>query len=234
MDLPAAGMMTARADADMLIVMPRPLPVFLLAVLLVSGPMACAPGGGPLRQDDPWANMKANMIFDRAEQYYARGDYANALVSYRAYLDDYQGLHRANDAAFRVAQSLEAMGERMEAGDVYRSVALVYNRSELSAPAFLRTGELYELEGFWTDAHWAYSRGAEYLNTEAGRTALARRDDLASRIAAQRAALEAARRPTAQNPQIAPSDTRALNAPNQPRRAWPPRGKSLWDIILGK
>lgn len=211
---------------------PRLVPALVLAFYVTLS--ACAPGGGPLRHDDPWANMRANMIFDRGEQYYARGEFSPALVAYREYLDDYQGLHRANDAAFRVAQSLEALGERMEAADVYRAVGLVYTRSELAAPAFLRCGELYELEGFWTDALWAYGRAAEYLNTDPGRSAIARRDDLARRIADQRAALEAARRSSAQAPQPSPSDTRTLNAPNQPRRNWPPRGKTLWDIILGR
>lgn len=204
------------------------------AVVFLALLAACAPGGGPVRKDDPWANLRANMIFDRGEQYYARADYPNAAATYREFLDDYPELHRANDAAFRIAQSLEAMGERMEAADVYRSVALVYTRSELAAPAFLRAGEIYEVEGFWADAHWAYGRAAEYLNTEPGRTGLARRDDLAARIAAQRAALEAARQPSAQSPQVAPSDTRPVTAVNQPRRSFPPRGKSLWDIILGK
>lgn len=195
---------------------------------------ACAPGGGPARKDDPWANLRANMLFDRGEQYYARADYPNAIAAYRAFLDDYPELHRANDAAFRIAQSLEAMGERMEAADVYRSVALVYTRSELAAPAFLRAGEIYEIEGFWADAHWAYGRAAEYLNTESGRIGLARRDDLAARIAAQRAALAAARPSSVQSPQVSPTDTRPVAAVNQPRRSFPPRGKSLWDIILGK
>lgn len=195
---------------------------------------ACAPISQPARSDDPWANLKANALFDRGEQFYGMNNFSAALVDYRHYLDEYPDLHRANDASFRVAQCLEAMGERVESADVYRAVGLTYNRSEIAAPAFLRSGELYELEGFWQDALWDYGKGAEYLNTEAGRTASARGAELSARVAAQRAELEASRFPPRSASQVAPSDTWPSNAPNQPRRHWPPRGKTLWDIILGK
>jgi tetratricopeptide (TPR) repeat protein len=93
----------------------------LFIVTLAIALAACRSAGDPVRRDDPWGNLKANRQFELAEEYYTVGRYENAIVEYRTYLDLYGLNHRANDAAFRIAQSLEALGERIEAASVYRS-----------------------------------------------------------------------------------------------------------------
>ena len=153
--------------------------VFLLLVLA-----ACGPSREPLRKDDHWLNLRANALHGRAEEYYNSGRYAQAMVDYRSYLDQYIDLYRANDAAFRIAQCLEGLGERMEAADAYRATGLLFSRSGLAPSAHLRAGELFELEGWLREAKFDYEKAVEYQATGPGRLALGRLEELRKRIAA--------------------------------------------------
>lgn len=194
-------------------------------VILALALVGCAPSGGPVRSDDPWTNLEAIALFDRAEQYYARQQYPQAINDYRKFLDLYMEYHRGDDASFRIAQSLEAMGERMEATNVYRAVAFIYNKSSIAPAAFLRAGELHELEGFLLDAEFDYGKAARYRETEPGKIAAGRlkalRDRIAQADAERMAASEEERR---QKKEL---------RDKTPRRAWPPTGRSLVEVIRG-
>jgi tetratricopeptide (TPR) repeat protein len=153
------------------------------ALLLLLALAACAPSREPLRKDDPWLNLRANALYERAEEYYNSGRYAQAMVDYRSYLDQYIDLYRANDSAFRIAQCLEGLGERMEAADAYRATGIVFSRSGLAPSAHLRAGELFELEGWLREAKFDYEKAVEYHATEPGRLALGRLEEVRQRIA---------------------------------------------------
>jgi tetratricopeptide (TPR) repeat protein len=203
---------------------PAALLALLASLAIMSG--ACRTTGDPVRRDDPWGNLRANRLFELAEEYYAAGRYANAVVEYRSYLDLYGLNHRANDAAYRIAQSLEALGERTEAASIYRSTGMLYPQSELAPPAHLRAGELFELEGWLRDAEFDYKRAAGYSETEAGKTAAERLAALKERLAAAEAERSAARR---SGQPLPPSSSDALLY-----HPFPPAGRSLSDVIQGR
>lgn len=163
--------------------------VLAVALFLIT---ACSSHGNDLRRDDKWANLEANLVYTRAEQYYEQGRYSQALVEYRQFLDEYPDLHRADDAAYRIAQSLEGLGERIESANVYRSTGFYYPHSSLAPDAHLRAGEIFELEGRWSEALWDYRKAAAYEETEAGATAVLRLMVLESKIAEKAAAQAAA------------------------------------------
>ncbi|RMH54229.1 MAG: hypothetical protein D6679_14000 [Candidatus Hydrogenedentota bacterium] len=180
----------------------------VLLVGIFSG--GCSPAGSAVRRDDRWANLEANAVFDRAEQYYAMGRYSSALVEYRKYLDRYADLYRGDDASFRTAQCLEAMGERIEAADVYRATAMLYSRSSVAPAALLRSGELYEMEGWLEEALWSYRRAMKYYpDTEPGKTAKGRYEVLRKRVEEETKKRRKVRR-------------------------FPPEGKTLNEVIQGK
>ncbi len=192
----------------------------LLALVLA----ACTGASEAARSDDPWGNLKANALFERAEQYYAAGRYEEAIVDYNLYLDDYPSLHRANDAAFRIAQSLEAMGERSEAADAYRAVGLRWPRSTVAPPAHLRSGELYEIEGWLRDALMQYEYAARHLSTEAGTTALARLEAVKARIAEEEALRRSLREAGRRDAGDTPVHTSTM-------RPWPPQDRTVTDLL---
>jgi tetratricopeptide (TPR) repeat protein len=198
----------------------------LFIVTLAIALAACRSAGDPVRRDDPWGNLKANRQFELAEEYYTVGRYENAIVEYRTYLDLYGLNHRANDAAFRIAQSLEALGERIEAASVYRSTGMLYSSSELAPPAHLRAGELFELEGWLRDAEFDYKRAAGYSETESGKTAALRLVAVQERLAVIEAERSEARR--ANRPEPAATSDALLYHP------FPPVGRSLLDVVQGR
>lgn len=203
---------------------------------------SCQPSGGPMRQEDNWSNLEANMIYERAEDYYAASRYPDALAEYRKFLDAYPELHRADDASFRIAQSLEALGERLEAADAYRALALLYSRSGLAASAHLRAGELYELEGWLKDAEWDYGKASDHRHTKEGKLA-------AQRLAAIEAIFEEEKRAKKESRQsiwsveeteaaereaMASGEPPLADAPKDYKREYPPRGRSLIGILTGR
>lgn len=152
----------------------------MLALLLFAA--ACAPASDNIvRSDTAWKNLEANALFDRAEQYYAMKNYQQAILSYRDFLDHYVDFHRANDASFRLAQCLEAMGERHEAAMQYRKTGLDYARVDLAPAAHLRAGELFELEGAVRDAQYDYQKAMKYEYTEPAKVAAERLAALAAK-----------------------------------------------------
>ncbi|MBL4888533.1 MAG: hypothetical protein JKX97_00765 [Candidatus Lindowbacteria bacterium] len=192
--------------------------------------LGCQPAGGPVRKNDEWANMEADLTFHRGEAYYQKANYEAALIQYRKYLDEYAELHRADDVAFRIAQSLEASGERIEAADAYRALAMMYSRSGLAPSAHLRAGELYELEGWLKDARWDYRKSAKYRFTDAGKLAHQRAIAVDKILDPDKYGMSA---------QIIREDSSETEpAREYPKssydREFPPKGRPLINVLLGR
>lgn len=137
--------------------------------------------GPPVRSDQPWRNLEGNMIFERAEAYYAAGRYPEALLTYKEYHGQYPETYRGNDAFYRMAQCLEALGDRVEAAVQYRKTGLTYGRCDLAPSAFLRAGELFEIEGCPKDAVWCYEAAMKYHSKPESMRAAERLFDLQRR-----------------------------------------------------
>lgn len=128
---------------------------------------ACSTAGTD-RQDDYWGDLEANAVFRRAERYFEAGRYEAALVEYRRFLAEAWTSDKGDDAAFRIAQSLENLGDRLEAADAYRATANRYGRSSLAPEALLRAGAIYAVEGYPEEARLMYEWIATgYGDTEA-------------------------------------------------------------------
>lgn len=181
-----------------------------------------------------WENLEGNMIYDRAEAYYAKGQYPQALIEFRNFLDRYEDNYRANDAIYRTAQCLEALGERVDAANVYRAVALTYNRSSLAPAALLRSGELNEIEGFLYDAEWDYNQAAtKYRETDSGRLAAVRLQAVRARIAEAERQIAAEKEAALRQRMAVRTDTAAAVRLNE-RRPWPPDGRSIEEVMRGQ
>ncbi len=154
----------------------RILIVLLCGYLLTS---CAASSANIVRSETTWKNLEANALFERGEEYYSVKSYQQAILTYREFLDNYSDFHRANDASFRLAQCLEALGERHEAALQYRKSALDYSRPDLAPSAHLRAGELFELEGSIRDAKYDYEKAMKYEFTEPAKLAAARLASLA-------------------------------------------------------
>jgi len=203
--------------------MNRTLYLFLASVF-ISG---CTGGSSAARSDDQWANYRANALYERAEEYYSAGRYAEAINDYSEYLDKYRDLHKSDDASFRIAQSLEVLGQRMEAADAYRATGMAWYRSSLAPNSFLRAGELYEIEGWLRDAKLDYERASEYTTTEAGQTGYQRLEAVKKRIAEEEALRKERRRSGG-------SDEERNTLQTSNLRQWPPPDRTMYDLITRK
>ena len=68
------------------------------------------------------AAEKEMIYFNTAEQVYLAGNYSQALVSLRKYLDDYPAGEKVGDATFYLADSYRALGDKERACEYYKQV----------------------------------------------------------------------------------------------------------------
>ena len=104
---------------------------------------------------------KEMIYFNTAEQVYLAGNYSQALVSLRKYLDDYPGGAKAGDATFYLAESYRALGDKERACEYYRQVPRLLRDGSFAEMAALHYANLsFELERF-DDAYSGYSTLAD-------------------------------------------------------------------------
>lgn len=153
-----------------------------LVVSLIFLTACTGPGGKTVQDDRPWRNLEGNALFERGEDYYAAGRFPEALITYKEYYEKFPDTYRGNDAFYRMAQCLEALGDRHEAAEQYRKTGVVYPKCDLAPSAFLRAGELFELEGCTDDAVWCYRRASDYGPKAEADLAVQRLADLERRM----------------------------------------------------
>ena len=103
------------------------------------------------------AAEKEMIYFNTAEQVYLAGNYSQALVSLRKYLDDYPGGAKAGDATFYLAESYRALGDKERACEYYKQVPRYLRDGSFAEMAALHYANLsFELERF-EDAYSGYS-----------------------------------------------------------------------------
>ncbi len=119
------------------------------------------------------AAEKEMIYFNTAEQVYLAGNYSQAIVSLRKYLDDYPAGAKAADATFYLADSYKSLGDKERACEYYKQVINLLREGSFAEMAALNyAGISFELERF-DDAYEGYERLSEVavmdVNKEAAR-----------------------------------------------------------------
>jgi len=196
---------------------------FIFSLFIIAN---CTGSGNIVSKENKWENYRANALFERAEAYYNAQRYAEAINDYTEYLANYKDMFKADDASMRIAQCLEALGQRVEAADIYRATALAWYKSTLAPYAFLREGELYEIEGWLRDAKIDYDRAAEYVNTEPGKIAFERLQNVKKKIEEEER-LRRERRRSGKDVALVEDISKTSNL-----RELPPADRTLYDLIM--
>ena len=113
--------------------------------------------GAILPEDAPHAtasaNDKASTLITDAEGHLRNAEYADAMKSYRAFLDSFPKDRRVAQARYTVAFILEKkLGDADGARAVYQSIADSNAQSQLASHALYHVGEAYEKSGDTTKA----------------------------------------------------------------------------------
>ena len=107
------------------------------------------------------AAEKEMIYFNTAEQVYLAGNYSQALVSLRKYLDDYPAGEKVGDATFYLADSYRALGDKERACEYYKQVINLVREGSFAEMAALNYANIsFDLERF-DDAYTGYSRLAQ-------------------------------------------------------------------------
>lgn len=151
--------------------------VVRVAALAALAAAACSSVGYPegARREAHYRALEDRLLFDRAEAYYAAGDYAAAAAAFRDHGRRSRGRFRRDDSAYRYADSLLGLEQWDEAARAYAGAARRHRRHARAPEAWLRVGVIRERLHDTPAAIAAYERLVErYPETDEAEAARGR------------------------------------------------------------